>query len=106
MHTIHEETDSKGRTYLVVTCSCGKSQRLKATPSRRKQLSKFNSIWCGKLACEDRTQVVPEGVVRVVDFYAAGGFQGWYWKLATPEEMESINRAKALRDMALQQLGS
>lgn len=83
-----------------------KAAGLKATPGRRKQISRFNHIWCGKSACDDNTQVVPEGVVKVVDFYAAGGFSGWYWKLATPEEMANINRAKALRDFALQQWGS
>jgi len=39
-------------------------------------------------------------MIRIIDLYAAGGFIGFTTRMATEEELESVERAKAIRDAA------
>jgi len=44
-------------------------------------------------------------MIRIIDLYAAGGFRGFTTRMATEEELESVERAKAIRDAASGMLG-
>jgi hypothetical protein len=44
-------------------------------------------------------------MIRIIDLYAAGGFIGFTTRMATEEELESVERAKAIRDAASGMLG-
>ena len=44
-------------------------------------------------------------IVHDDDIYAAGGFIGFTTRMATKEEFESVERAKAIRDAAIRTLG-
>jgi len=39
-------------------------------------------------------------MIRIIDLNAAGGFIGFTTRMATVEELESVERAKAIRDAA------
>ena len=44
-------------------------------------------------------------MILIIDLYAAGGFIGFTTRMATEEEFESVERAKAIRDAAIRTLG-
>jgi tRNA1(Val) A37 N6-methylase TrmN6 len=45
-------------------------------------------------------------MIRIIDLCAAGGFVGFTTRLATEAELESVERAKAIRDAGRMMLGS
>jgi len=44
-------------------------------------------------------------MIRIIDLNAAGGFIGFTTRMATVEELDSVERAKAIRDTAVGMLG-
>ena len=40
-------------------------------------------------------------MVRIIDMFAAGGFIGYSMRMATDEDLESIERAKRIRDAGI-----
>ena len=44
-------------------------------------------------------------MILIIDLFAAGGFIGFTTRMATEEESESVERAKAIRDEAIRKLG-
>jgi hypothetical protein len=44
-------------------------------------------------------------MIRIIDLYAAGGFIGFTTRMDTEKELESVERAKAIRDAASEMQG-
>jgi hypothetical protein len=43
-------------------------------------------------------------MIRIIDLYAAGGFIGFTTRMATNEELESVERARRIRDAGVKLL--
>jgi hypothetical protein len=67
------------------------------------RLSLFDAVGCGKcegwLALEQKP--IPDGMIRVYDFYAVAGFHGFKTWKATEEERKTVARARFIRDFAI-----
>lgn len=82
---------------LTISCAggCGKTQSV-----RRSRVRPADYYVCGAFRCEPPQASRPDGVIRCIDFYAAGGFTGITVRIATAEEWGRVEHARWLRDAA------
>ena len=86
----------------VVCASCGRTNTLRASC-----VAQHDYYLCG-LCDKNNAYIHPprfDGMIRIIDLNAAGGFIGFTTRMATEEELESVDRAKAIRDAASGILG-
>lgn len=92
---------NKSEPIIEVVCDgCGRTQRVRVS-----KIVPCQGYTCSLSSCKQNQDFklpeVPHGFVRSITMNAAGGFSGWAIRLATDEELESIERAKAIRDAGI-----
>ena len=81
---------------------CGRIQRVRK--QRILPAMWYICTWGG--ICETRLPPKHPGLVRSTEFNAAGSFYGITDRIPSEEERQSMGRAKALLDAALDRIGS
>ena len=89
---------------IEVACGgCGRTQRV----SRHKVIP-CDGYTCSLSSCKQNADfklpAIPDGWIRVLNFNAAGAFSGWITRVATQDELRSIERAKSIRDAGIMQM--
>lgn len=97
-----KRTGWKAEPPIEVRCDggCGKTQSI-----RKRRIRKAAFYVCSHI-CEAKLPRKPEVFVRVVDYNACGGFTGITDRAPSPWERAAIERARFLRDIAMEQLRS
>jgi hypothetical protein len=91
---------------IIVSCAgCGRTQTL-----RKSKIIPCDGYICSLRGCklnpDFKLPERPTGYICHCIINAAGGFNGWKICKATKDEMQSIERAKAIRDEGMRQLAN
>lgn len=95
-------TMKKSRIIEIVCAGCGRSQRVSES-----KVVVCDAYTCALGSCTQNPHFAPpqppNGYVCEHILNAAGGFSGYRLRIATSEQMQAIDRAKAIRDAAFGQ---
>jgi hypothetical protein len=85
----------------VVCASCGQTNTVRAS-----RVAQHDYYLCGPCNKKDTYTHPPKSdeMIRIIDLYAAGGFIGFTTRMATEAELESVERAKRIRDAGIKML--
>lgn len=91
---------------VTISCAgCGRTQIL-----RKSKIIPCDGYTCSLGSCklnpDFKIPQIPDGYICEEIINAAGGFDGWKIHVANEEDLQSVERAKAIRDQGIKQLAN
>jgi len=91
---------------VTISCAgCGRTQTL-----RKSKIMPCDGYTCSLGSCKlnpnFKLPETPDGYICEEIMNAAGGFDGWKFRKPTADELQSVERAKAIRDAGVKQLAN